>query len=108
MKDILWINLWHKLQLYYSNQNNILEIYNINQELDLLLKNSNINDQTFGLNMLINMLNYDYYDNDIPIYNDKETLRRIILKFDVDINKLHIEKLFIRNENGRYIVVRTR
>jgi hypothetical protein len=41
------------------------------------------------------MLNHDYYDN------DKETLRRIILKFDVDINKLHIEQLFIRNESNK-------
>jgi hypothetical protein len=101
MRDILWINLWNKLQLYYSNQNNILDIYNINQELDLLLTKSNINEQTFGLNMLINMLNHDYHDNDIPIYNDKETIRRIILKFDVDINKLHIENLFIRNESNK-------
>ena len=50
--------------------------------------------------MLINMLNNDY-DNDIPIYNDKETLRRIILKCDVDINQLHIEQLFIRNESNK-------
>jgi hypothetical protein len=104
MKDILWINLWNKLQLYYSNQNNILDIYNINQELDLLLTKSNINEQTFGLNMLINMLNHDYHDNDIPIYNIQYTIYNIQYTiYNIQYTIYNIINLYIFIYNILYI-----